>query len=212
MLTILGRPQRVCDGMTRRMLLQAAGTGLLGVGLPQVLAAEAARATSTARARSILFLYIYGGPSQLETFDMKPDAPSGIRGPFKPIASRTPGLLISEHLPRMAALSDKFCVLRTMTHTHNNHHACHWIQTGRPWHLPETILNATPDKDWPAIGSVIEYLDQQPARPVRELPSYLYVPAPLGHLQGYDYPGQYAGWCCHGPNAFRRPGVSGCAP
>jgi hypothetical protein len=209
MLTILGRPQRACDGVTRRQLLQAAGMGLLGVGLPQVLAAEAARPAGKARARSILYLYIYGGPSQLETFDMKPEAPSGIRGPFKPIASHTPGLLISEHLPRMAAFSDKFCVIRTVTHTHNNHHACHWIKTGRPWHLPETILNATPDKDWPAIGSVVEYLDQHdPARRVREIPSYMYVPAPLGHLQGYDYPGQYAGWLGRAYNAlatnFRR--------
>ncbi|HTI50888.1 MAG TPA: DUF1501 domain-containing protein, partial [Planctomycetaceae bacterium] len=78
MLTILGRSQRVCQGVTRRQLLQAGGAGLLGVGLPQALAAEALRPIENARARSILFLYIYGGPSQLETFDMKPEAPSGI--------------------------------------------------------------------------------------------------------------------------------------
>jgi uncharacterized protein (DUF1501 family) len=209
MLTLLGSPQRVCHGTSRRQLLQAAGMGLLGVGLPQVYAAEALQRPRDTKAKSILFLYIYGGPSQLETFDMKPEAPSGIRGPFQPIASRTPGLLISQHLPRMAAMSDKFSVIRTMTHTHNNHHACHWIQTGRPWHLPETILNATPDKDCPAIGSMIEYLDQRdPARTGREIPSYWYVPAPLGHLQGYDYPGQYAGWLGRSFNAlatnFRR--------
>lgn len=207
MLSILGAPQRVCQGPTRRELLQAAGAGLLGVGLPQALAAEEIAPPARARAKSILYLYIYGGPSQLETFDMKPDAPSGIRGPFNPIASRTPGLLISEHLPKLAALSDKYAVIRTVNHTHNNHHACHWIKTGRAWHLPETILNATPDQDWPAIGSVIEYLDQQQAVR-REMPSYMYVPAPLGHLQGYDYPGQYAGWLSRAYNAlatnFRR--------
>jgi hypothetical protein len=209
MLTILGRPQEDCQGVTRRALLQAGGAGLLGVGLPQVLAAEALAPVRSARARSILFLYIYGGPSQLETFDMKPEAPSGIRGPFRPIASRTPGLLISEHLPRLAALSDRFCVVRTMTHPQNDHHACHWIQTGRRWNPPVPGQhNATP-RDWPAIGSVVEYFDQQsPARRQAEMPSYLYVPAPLGHLQGYDYPGQYAGWLGGAYNAlatnFRR--------
>ncbi len=212
MLSILGRPQAVCSGTSRREVLQACGAGLLGASLPAVLAAEdAGGITLPVRAKRVLFLYIYGGPSQLETWDMKPEAPSGIRGPFQPIASRTPGLRISEHLPRMAAISDKFAVVRTVNHTHNNHHACHWIKTGRPWHLPETILNATPDKDWPAMGSIVEYLDQQAALRdgrTRELPSYMYVPAPLGHLQGYDYPGQYAGWLGRAYNAlatnFRR--------
>lgn len=194
MLTVLGPPQRVCHGVSRRELLQAAGAGLFGVGLPQVLAAEDLQSPVAARAKSILYLYVYGGPSQLETFDMKPDAPSGIRGPFQSIQSRTPDLRISEYLPRMAAMSDRFCVVRTINHTHNNHHACHWIKTGRPWHLPATVFNAT-DQDWPAIGSVVEYLDRRAGtRQGSALPSYMYVPAPLGHLQGYDYAGQYAGW------------------
>lgn len=215
MLNILGLPQRVCQGVTRREVLQA-GTGLLGVNMASVLAAETQQAVSLqpapkARAKSVLFLYMYGGPSQLETWDMKPEAPSGIRGPFQPIASRTPDLLISEHLPRMAACSDKFAVVRTMTHTHNNHHACHWILTGRAWHLPETILNATPDKDWPAMGSIVDFLDQRNADATarfRDVPNYTFLPAPLGHLQGYDYPGQYAGWLGRAYNAlatnFRR--------
>lgn len=202
MLTLLGRPQSVCSGVSRRELLQAGGAGLLGVGLQEVLAAESIQAPQAARAKSILYLYIYGGPSQLETFDMKPQAPGGIRGPFQPIPSRTPGLLISEHLPQMAAISDRFCVIRTVNHSHNNHHACHWIKTGRPWHLPETVFNAT-DQDWPAIGSVVEYVDRHDAaRPAGAVPSYMYVPAPLGHLQGYDYAGQYAGWLGRNYNAL----------
>lgn len=212
MLTIYGQPQRVCSGPTRREMLQACGAGLFGASLPTVLAAEQSGGlTLPVRAKRVLYLYIYGGPAQHETWDMKPDAPSGIRGPFQPIACRTPDLLISEHLPKMAVMSDKFAVVRTLHTTHNNHHACHWIKTGRPWHLPETILNATPDKDWPAMGSIVEYLDQQEARRTgisRDIPSYLYAPAPLGHLQGYDYPGQYAGWLGRAYNAlatnFRR--------
>ncbi|MDL5452865.1 DUF1501 domain-containing protein, partial [Escherichia coli] len=71
-----------------------------------------------------------GGPSQLETFDLKPNAPDRIRGPFQPIASRTPGLLISEHLPQLANLSDRYTVIRTMSHSFNDHSGgAHYIQT-----------------------------------------------------------------------------------
>jgi hypothetical protein len=206
MLTILSRPRRVCSGLTRRELLQAAGAGLLGVNLPEVLAAETAAPAapgSRRRAKSVIFLFLFGGPSQLETFDLKPDAPSAIRGPFRPIPSRTPGLRICEHLPRLAAVSDRFAVVRTMTHRHNDHNACHYIQTGHP--MPPANrgaagVNAT-DRDWPAIGSVIEYLDQHSRRP-RDFPSYVYLPNRLGHLQGYDRLGQYAGWLGRAYNAL----------
>jgi len=99
-------------------------------------------------------LVLKQGPSQLETFDMKPDAPSTLRGPFRPIASRTPELQICEHLPKLAGMSGKFCVVRTMSHPYNDHSgAGHYIQTGRPWHIPiGGGFNAT-SKDWPSMGS-----------------------------------------------------------
>src|SRR5437870_4670611 len=105
MLTVLGHPRQVCSGLTRRELLQVGGAGLFGLTLPKVLAAETARASRPARAKSVVFVFLFGGPSQLETFDLKPEAPSGIRGPYRPIASRTSGLLMSERLPRLAQLS-----------------------------------------------------------------------------------------------------------
>jgi hypothetical protein len=201
-LTILGRPRRVCDGLTRRELLLAGGAGLFGLGLPGVLAAEAARPGRPARAKSVLFVFLFGGPSQLETFDMKPDAPSGIRGPFRPTASRTPGLRICEHLPRLAALSGQFCVVRTVTHRQNDHNACHYIQTGHP--MPPAPRGAAgvdaTDRDWPAMGSVVEYLDQR--RGGRDFPSYVYLPNRLGHIQGYDRSGQYGGWLGRPYNAL----------
>ena len=124
MLTIQSNPRRVCSGLTRRNLLQIGGAGLFGLSLENVLAAEEASVTLPhARAKSVLFLFLFGGPSQLETFDMKPDAPSELRGPFKSVASRTPDLRICEHLGRSAAISDKYCVVRTMTHPHNDHNA-----------------------------------------------------------------------------------------
>src|SRR5215210_1927721 len=102
MITVLGRPRRACDGVTRRRLLQIGGAGLFGLSLPKVLAAEA---TGAPGAKSVIFVFLYGGPSQLETFDLKPDAPSSIRGPFRPITCRTPDLLISDQLPRLAKIS-----------------------------------------------------------------------------------------------------------
>ena len=132
MLTILGRPRRVCNGMTRRELLQAGGAGLFGLGLSKLLAAESVQRAHNARAKSVMFVYLFGGPSQLETFDMKPDAPSNVRGPFKPIAARTSGLQICEHLPLLAQHSDRYCAVRTLNHTQNDHNAAHYIQTGHP--------------------------------------------------------------------------------
>jgi len=201
MLNIQGTPRRLCNGLTRRDLLRAGGAGLFGTSLTQLLAAEEAGHVIEPRAKSVMFLFMFGGPSQLETFDMKPDAPSGIRGPFQPIASRTPGLRICEHLPRLAALSDKYTVVRTLNHNQNDHNACHYIQTGHPLPVAErgaAQVNATV-KDWPAMGSVVEYLDRRAdaTRPVdqrRDFPSYVYLPNPLGHIQGYDRSGQYGGW------------------
>src|SRR5947209_463257 len=132
MLSLLGRSRHTCDGVSRRQLLQAGGVGLFGLSLPTLLAAEAAQPAIRARAKSVLFIFLYGGPSQLETFDMKPDAASTIRGPFRPIASRTPGLRICEHLPCLAARSDQFCVVRTVNHPQNDHNGTHYIQTGHP--------------------------------------------------------------------------------
>ncbi len=197
MLSILGRPARTCEGVTRRRLLEAAGAGLLGLSLPKLLAAESAGPAG--RARSVIFLYLFGGPSQLETFDLKPDAPAKIRGPFRPIASRTLGLRICEHLPRLAAVSDLYRVVRTMTHGYNDHSgAAHYVQTGRRWHVPVGGgFNPTP-RDWPAYGAVVEYLAQKSSgRSGRALPAYVVLPNSLGRLQEegqYRRPGEHAGW------------------
>jgi hypothetical protein len=180
--------------------LEAAGSGLLGLSLPNVLRAEAGQYRQIqAKARSVIFLYLFGGPSQLETFDLKPEAPERIRGPFRPIASRTPGLLISEHLPRLAGISDKFCVVRSMTHPYNDHSgAAHYMQTGRKWHVPIGGGFNPTAQDWPSMGSVVEYLAQHsPEKAACNLPSYAVLPNSLGRLQEagqYLRPGEHAGW------------------
>lgn len=198
MLTIRSNARRH-GGMTRRQLLQAGGAGLFGMSLPRLLAAESAGPVVKPRARSVMFLFQFGGPSQLETFDMKPAAPEKIRGPFKPIASRTPGLQICEHLPRLANISNKFAVLRTMTHNYNDHSgAGHYLQTGKRWHLPiGGGFNATA-VDWPSMGSVVEYLERRNATDkTRDVPGYVVLPNNLGRLEEsgqYKRPGEYAGW------------------
>jgi hypothetical protein len=181
-------------------LLEVCGAGLFGLSLPRLLAAEdRAGHGRTARAKSVIFINLFGGPSQLETFDLKPDAPEKNRGPFRPIACRTPGLLISEHLPRLAQVSDRFCVVRTMTHPYNDHSgAAHYIQTGRVWQVPiGGGFNPTPS-DWPSMGSVVEYLaEHAPGTSTRSLPGYAVLPNSLGRLQEsgqYLRPGEHADW------------------
>jgi hypothetical protein len=201
--TMLDIPKRAkaigCENLSRRTALQAGGA-LLGLSLPKLLAAEQAAVVRPGRARSVIFLFPFGGPSQLETFDLKPDAPEKIRGPFKPIASRTPGLLVGEHLPRTANVSDKFCVLKTMSHPYNDHSGGgHYVQTGHHWQVPIGGGFNTTRRDWPAIGSVVEALSQRGLLPrTSQLPNYVVVPNFLGRLQEYKVqlrrPGEYAGW------------------
>ena len=199
MFRIDGYPRAACDGMTRRTLLEAAGAGLFGMSVPKLLAAEETGQIRPARAKSVIFLFLFGGPSQLETFDLKPDAPEKIRGPFKPIACRTPGLRISEKLPLLAAVSDTFCVVRSMTHPFNDHSgAAHYLQTGKVWHIPIGGGFSPTQKDWPSMGSIVEYLAQRsPGGMTRALPSYAVVPNTLGRLQEagqYPRPGEHGGW------------------
>ena len=201
MLTLLGSCKQTTTGVSRRRMLQGGGAGMLGMSLPKIPAAEALQPVQATRAKSVIFVFLYGGPSQLETFDMKPDAPSTIRGPFQTIASRTPGLRICEHLPRLANISNKYTVIRTVNHPQNDHNGTHFIQTGHP--LPPAQRGsanvAATDKDWPAFGSVISYLDRQAAG-TPAFPPYVYLPRLLGHFAGYDINGQYAGWLGKGYN------------
>lgn len=201
MLNLLGGRQKVCSGLTRRSIIQAGGAGLLGLNVPTLLAAEQSEQPFVnGRAKSVIFLYLFGGPSQLETLDLKPDAPVGLRGPFRPIASRTPDLRICEHMPRSAQLSDKFCVIRTVNHPHNDHNASHYMQTGHKFTrnvvIDSTDVNAR-GTDWPAMGSVVEYLSLRHSDGrKRAISDYVYLPNRLGHLHvpKYDRTGQYAGW------------------
>ena len=119
---------------SRRAFLQVGYSGLLGLGLPGLLAGRAAAAAGAApgRARSVIVILLSGGLGQLDSFDMKPEAPEALRGEFKPIATAVPGLRYCEHLPGLAARADKLAIVRSMAHPEGNHlTAVHRVLTGQ---------------------------------------------------------------------------------
>lgn len=103
--------------LTRRDLLQAGAISALGLTLPDLLAANAVSATGSVRAKSCIFIFQYGGLSQLDSWDPKPHGPAEIRGPYRPIATAVPGFRVGELMPRLARLADRYCVIRSMSHT-----------------------------------------------------------------------------------------------
>src|SRR5580704_4388570 len=115
---------------SRRRLLEMGSAGIAGLCLPSLLRAEQ-RTPSTARAKHVILLHQFGGPSHLDTFDMKPDAPAGIRGEFKPIATGQPALSVTEHLPRFSTVIDRFAQVRSVTHKLRSHNsATYYSLTG----------------------------------------------------------------------------------
>jgi hypothetical protein len=183
-LRILGSAKRLCNGVTRREMLRAGGLSLCGLGLADFLrlrdaeaAAPAARATSFGRAKSCILLYLYGSPSQLETCDMKPDAPLEIRGEFKPIPSSVPGLPVCELLPNMARVMDRVTVVRSLTHPYPIHGVAYAL-TGVPSIDAPMELNPHDPRHWPFFGSVIDYVDRKSngGRPRRDVPQNIALP------------------------------------
>ena len=121
MLRILGSPNKLCDGVTRRDFLHVGGLGALGLGLGDFFRLREAQATAPAarsfgRAKACILLFPYGSPPQHETFDPKPDAPAEVRGEMGSIPTRVPGLRVCEGLPQVARVMDRVTVVRSMTH------------------------------------------------------------------------------------------------
>jgi hypothetical protein len=192
MLRFLGRGLRCCDGVSRREFLRVGGLGLAGLTLPDLSRARAAafdRKGDAARVRAVIQLFMWGGPSQHETFDLKPNAPDGVRGEFRPIAARVSGLRICEHLPRLAALADRYAVLRSVTHTGTNHGtSAYHMLTGRIHPSPGTLRHPTPD-DHPSVGCAAARFGRQP----RDLPAHVALPSVLHDGDGGEVPGQGPG-------------------
>jgi len=197
----------------RRGLLQLGGVGLLGLGLGDLLKLEAQATPSAlptnARAKSVVFIFQSGGPSQHETFDPKPDAPAEIRGEYESIATALPGVRFCEYLPKLAARANRFSLVRTMHHTaeravRNEHSSCHYLLHTGSTELPVGDTNATIDLQrpgriaWPSLGSMIAYT----VPPASEcgLPAVVEIP----RANNMKYPGRDPGLL--GP-AYSRWGV-----
>lgn len=167
MLRVLSSSKRLCDGVTRRDLLQVGGLAFGGLGLSHLLETQASAsvadervAASFGKAKQCIVLFLYGSPSQLETFDMKPQAPVEIRGSMKPIPSSLPGLDVCEHLPEMAKVMDRTTVVRSCTHPYPIHGVAH-AMTGITTVDVAMELNPRDERHQPYFGSCVEYVDRQ---------------------------------------------------
>lgn len=147
--------------VSRRTAVQAGAVGLLGLGtnhLQALRAADVARVGSgEPRARSCIYVFLSGGLAQHDSFDPKPGAPAEVRGEFKPIATKIPGVEICEHLPLLAQRSDRWALVRSLTHPTNGHTKGHFFMlTGRSVAPPGFKGNRVPrSTDWPSIASVV---------------------------------------------------------
>ena len=154
MLSILGRGVRLCDGIPRREVLRIGGLAFTGLMWSDWLRGRAMAAPSTkskkpvvgsfGKAKACILIYNYGGPSQLDTLDLKPDAPVEIRGEFRPIPTRVPGISISEHLPRLAAITDRYSIIRSVGHRDNDHAIGAYLALTGYSHPKNTIFGIEP--------------------------------------------------------------------
>ena len=162
--------------LSRRSFVQAGAIGLMGFGMNHVAALRAEAAGKPAKAKNCIFLFLTGGLSQIDSFDMKPDAPQKIRGEFKPIATATPGIEICEHLPMLAARSNLWSLCRSLTHPCNEHfEGTHIMLTGRTKAPVGFDPNRASPVDWPSMAAVANAV--VPAR--TNLPSAMILPERL---------------------------------
>ncbi len=152
---------RRTGALSRRSLLKAGAGGIAGLNLSTLLRAEESskgKPGLTAKAKHVIFLHQFGGPSHIDTFDMKPDAPEGIRGEFKPIASHVPGLRLTEHLPRFSTVLGEFAQVRSVHHRMKNHNsATYYSLTGHAPPLDDIRLRDTQEL-YPSYGSTVARL------------------------------------------------------
>lgn len=170
MLTIYGARQReFCDGLTRRSFLRIGSLALGGLCLPDLLRAEA-RAGIGHSHKAIIMVFLPGGPPHLDMFDLKPEAPAEIRGPFKPIRTNVPGIEICEHMPRLAAMADKLIFIRTIVGARDEH-ASDQCLCGYPMSIARRQKR-------PALGAVLSKL----LGPVdKSVPPFVGLAPTMGH-------------------------------
>ncbi len=195
MLKVLGHASRLCDGTTRRELMQVGALSAFGgLSLPRYFAAQAAAAEHAVRVsdsnvptKSVILVNLIGGPSHIDMFDMKPEAPAEIRGEFAPIDTTVPGLQICEHMPLTAKLMHHSSLIRTHTHLYNTHSPYNML-TG--YSGPVLVNNVAKPTDHPSMGAVMQHAGLRSDG----VPSYVWMPSHPGHSQGKHRAGPYGGF------------------
>lgn len=206
MFRVTGTPATLCDGVSRRDFLRVGSLGAAGLTLPQLFLRRSLGSEKTAsfgRAKRCLLIFLTGGPPQVDLWDMKPNAPAEIRGELKPIATTVPGIQISELLPNLAKVADKFCILRSLTH-HDTVHtsAGYTLLTGQNHVLANaktaTDIKPRPD-DHPHVGSLLAL-----ARPSASgTPVFVSLPEVIKDAAVNEFPGQGGGLLGRGFDPFR---------
>jgi hypothetical protein len=190
MLTMLGSPRRCCDGLTRRETLRAGALSLLGgfFNLPSLLALEESRTAPIrpGKAKSVIVLYLLGGAATQDMFDLKPNAPSGVRSDFKPIATSASGIQICDQLPLMASWMHRAAIVRSVNHRAG----CHNPLASYSGYEVTLLDNKPSDSHPPSMGSVCEYLKKGQG----DMPAFVGVPNYPGKDGGAGFNGPYAGF------------------
>lgn len=180
-----------CDGVTRRQALRVGGAGLLGsMALPTLLQQQAEAATRPAKAKACIFFMLEGGPSHIDMWDLKPEAPVEIRGPFQPISTNVPGTKIGNILPHCAKIVDKITIMRSHSHKDNAHQTGrHWVLTGYPPSFADGQAKGMPFNSlYPSLGSIVS----RELGPGGAVPPYVEMPNPLGAGGPGFYGARYA--------------------
>src|ERR1051325_2832428 len=165
---------RNCAGATRRDFLKIGTLAGLGLTLPELMRLREAAAAEGKKPANVIFLFLDGGPSHLETFDLKPEAPAEVRGEFKPIETSVSGIRICEHLPKTAKVMDLFSILRSVTHNDSNHGAGnHLMTTGKSTPVPVGCGNSV--SYHPAMGAFAAHERQS----AHGLPGYILLGRPM---------------------------------
>lgn len=168
-----------CDRVSRRQALRLGSVGLIGgLTLPRLLELEAVASTGKApKAKSVIFLFLEGGPSTIDMWDLKPDAPAEIRGPYQPISTNVPGTLVGEHCPLTAQICDKFTMLRSHSHKDNGHNTgYHYCMTGYKAAFADGQAGGVPNNLlFPSLGSIVS----RELGPRGNIPCYINLPDPM---------------------------------
>ncbi len=177
---------------TRRSALQAGSIGLLGLGLTEMSALRSlASPQLVTPAKSVLFVFLTGGLSHQDSFDMKPDAPDAVRGEFQPIDTQTPGVFVCEHLPKLARQTQRYALVRSIgTDSSGHEEACHMLLTGRlDFPAGFSVARVPSANEWPSLLSQVTYA----TRGRNNLPPAVVLPQPSVNEANKVRPGQYSG-------------------